>query len=285
VRSEFVALRRVLGRYRWLILGAGLLGAAVAGIAAILMTPVYRAEVVLAPPRGNDGPFVPDVPAPTAGVPGLRPGFDPRVAEEAIATLTSRVVTKAFIADEGLLPALFSDRWDTGRRAWHTRFLDKAPTISDGYRAFDAIRTVSRDPYTGLVTLSIEWKDPGLAATWANGLVFHANRHMQRRAVESIRARMVALEQEMSHSRDVALRARIASLIADQATLMTMANHPKHYAFRVQDPAVPPPAGAFVKPRSALMVALGLMIGVYLGIFLAFTRDAFSSQGSRSPAG
>jgi len=40
------------------------------------------------------------------------------------------------------------------------------------------------DPKTGLVTLSITWNDPNIAAKWANGLVRMANDYLRDQAIE-----------------------------------------------------------------------------------------------------
>ena len=51
----------------------------------------------------------------------------------------------------------------------------EAPTMEDAYRLFDSIRNVDEDIQTGLVTVTVDWSDPKLAAEWANGLVQDVN--------------------------------------------------------------------------------------------------------------
>ena len=64
---------------------------------------------------------------------------------------------------------MFPGKWDAEKKKWKDR--NDVPTDWEAFRMFDKnIRLVSVDRKSGLVTLTIDWKDPALAAAWANSL-------------------------------------------------------------------------------------------------------------------
>lgn len=57
-----------------------------------------------------------------------------------------------------------------------------------------------------------------------------------------------------------------------------LANVRDEYAFKVIDPAVMPEYRDIVRPRRALMLALGLVMGSLFGMMVAFGREYQSSR-------
>ena len=149
---------------------------AVAGVAyALLSTPIYRAEVVLAPTEPEQGPNL------SAGLGGLASlaGIDfgsSADGAQAVATLRSRAFAEEFIRDKDLLPVLFADEWDVSNDRWLDDDPEDWPDIRDGVKFFlEDVRSVTEDRNTGSITLAIEWPDPELAAGWADELVYRVN--------------------------------------------------------------------------------------------------------------
>jgi uncharacterized protein involved in exopolysaccharide biosynthesis len=50
----------------------------------------------------------------------------------------------------------------------------------------------------------------------------------------------------------------------------TLANVREEYAFKVISPAIPSDEDRFVKPRRSFVIVLGAVVGIALGVFLAF---------------
>ncbi len=272
---DFVDLWRVLARRRWTIVLVATLVAAGAIAAAFLMTPVYRAQVLLAP--------VIDEPA-AGGLAALAGQFGGLASlagievpgsgntEEAVAMLRSRQLTTAFIEDESLLPVLFAGSWDETAGAW--RDDDDIPTMDDAYELFDEdIREVTHDTKTGLVTLSIEWTDPQLSADWANALVDRVNTAMRERAIDEADRNVFYLERELQKTGIVELQAAIYRLIESQISNRMLANTRDEYSFKVIDPAVRSDDDNFVRPQRLPMVALGVVLGLVAGVIAAFFAD------------
>ncbi len=258
---------------KWLIAVVTIFVAVASTVLAFLSTPVYRAEVLLAPNSdrtessllsGIAGQF--DT---LSSITRLDLGDDLAV-EEAIATLKSREFTVRFIHSENLLPILFAAKWDAESNAWNVSDPDDVPSDWDAYEIFDTkIREVSKES-NGLIIVHIDWRDRELAATWANRLVTDLNEQMRRQAIEETSESIAYLQKELQSTSIVELKTAISRLIEAQVKKAMLARARDQYSFRVIDPAVAPDADKFVKPNRLLMVFMGTIAGLILGIAVAF---------------
>lgn len=253
---------------------------------AFLSTPVYRAEILLAPvTTAAPGPLSI---MPTEFAELMRnAGFDSYDQErtEAIAILRSREFTSDFIREEGLLPILYEDQWDPKAKSWRAGAGQDTPTIWRAYEKFDnSIRGIEDSYTSGLVTLSIEWEDPVLAAAWANEIVARVNRHLQSGAIIEGERSLDFLTRELKRTTVGEVRATIYRLVETQMQRMMVANIKEEYGFRVLDPAVPPEQRE--RPRRKLVVVTSFLLGVLVAsgaIMLADSRGhrLAASDGTR----
>ncbi len=267
----------VIAESRWLIaaLAIGLAAAAVA--ASFLITPVYRAQVLLAP-------VAPDRPASglaglagqfggIAALAGMGVGADDNTAKS-IAILRSRDFTQRFIRANGLMQVLFADIWDPKAGTWTVKDPGEVP---DDWRAFEkfdqSVRSISRDTETGLVTLTIDWTDPAVARDWANALVRDVNAEVRGRTIEQSRRNIEFLQGQLSETDEVELRTAVYALMESEMKNAMLATVRSESAFEVIDPAVAPQKKSW--PNRGLLAALGFATGLTLGIILAFLRRAF----------
>lgn len=287
---SFGEVWRSLSRRRWLLLATTLAGAMFAGAVVLLMTPVYRAEALLAPVQETSSESLSVASGRFGGLAalaGIDLGTGSGDREEAVALLRSRVLAIAFIEDNDLLPVLFEEEWDAGADSWQSADSDDAPTLWEGYRRFDEdIRTVSVDPRTGLVTLAIEWTDPAVAAAWARQLVERVNAETRARAIREAERSLAYLNTQLQKTDVVELRQAIYGLVENQTKQMMLANVREDYAFKVIDPPTAPDADDPIRPLPALTLLLGSLAGLVLGVLaalLAGSRTGFSgvpeSQG------
>jgi len=269
----------VLRRYRYVV--AGVAGAAlvVSVLLALLMTPIYRAEVLLSPTTGSAEGFRGLLDSMGVGAIGSLLGVGgggstggPRAArQEAIATLTSPYFTQTFIRENNLLPVLFDDLWDPVNEEWLVESPDDVPTPSDGYEFFsEAVQTVTVDDITRLVTMTIDWKDPKVAADWANQLVRRVNDLLRGKAIREAELTIDYLNKELEKTSIVALQQAIYFMIEQQINARTVANVREEYAFKVINPAIAPDEDKFVRPNRMFIICLGLALGVLTGVFAAF---------------
>jgi len=276
---------QILSRYRILVLGAMLLAALLAYVTALLMTPVYRAEVLIAPVTDLDegdrylSPFK-DF-GNIAALAGINLDRRDRKSES-IATLKSRKFSEQFIQDNNLDRLLFSDLWDEKQQRWAVSEDADRPTSWDIYTLFDKhVRRIRENRSTGLVTLSIDWKDPEAAAQWANQLVSSANATLRQQTVEASNQAIAYLQEQLGRTSVVELQQTLHRLIEVEMKKTILANINEEFAFKVIDPATVPQEP--LKPKVAMMVILSTIVGLMLGIILALTLNTFRADAD--PAG
>ena len=270
---------RVLVRYKVMILLIVALSTAAAVVIALISPPVYRAEVLLAPAAKEKGNRMSSIASQFGGMAalaGIQLGGSGGGTEETLATLESRKFIYDFIDDENLMPILFDNIWDEHRGAWDVEDEENIPTSWNGFKKFKNISSLSRDKKTGMITYIIEWKDPELAARWANMLVDRLNRHQQAEAISEAEKNIAFLKKELAKTSVVDMRQAIYRLIEAQTESIMLASVREEYVLKVIDPAVPPKIKS--KPKRKLMVILGFAGGLMFAVFIAFFRDFLANQ-------
>jgi uncharacterized protein involved in exopolysaccharide biosynthesis len=187
--------------------------------------------------------------------------------ERVLATLETRVFLKKFIEEKNLLPIIFEDFWDVASNSWKLQLGQEAFIAEDGISFIRGAIEVDQDK-SGLITLSISWKDPEVAAQWANDLVKQLNEQLRERAIADSRKRVGYLEQELAKTTLQDMRAVLYNLLESEKQKAMLANVNEDFALEVIDPAVAPEIRE--KPKRKLIVALGGVCGVFLGIFAVF---------------
>lgn len=276
-------------RLRWkLVVSIGLLGALVAAVPAFLMTPVYRAEVVIAPvsPDNTAGSIARLMGqlGPLAGFAGDLGGGGIGRREVWLATLRSRELAQGFVASQKILQVLFADRWDASTNRWKAGGAHKpVPTIDDALVLLNReILEINEDKRTGLVTVAVEWRDRQLAARWANDLVAKANAVIRQRAIDESARNIEFLEMQLAKTHILERQQIIYRLIESRTSEIMMANGRPQYAFTVVDNATAPDPDKFVRPQRLLMIVgscfAALLAGSAIAIFLFWRKGARLSR-------
>ena len=269
----------VISARRWLVVVVTLLSGSAAALIAWSIEPSYQADVLVAPAEdksvrssvaGLAGQF--GGLASLAGVSlGTSGGSNSKA--EAVATMGSRALTEAYIRDQSLLPTLFFKRWNAERKAFELDRRGKVPTLWDGNKLFgDQVRTIAEDKKSGLITLSIEWRDPVLAALWANDIVKLTNRTLRERAIAESNRNLAYLNAQLEKNSVVELRQAIFRLIESEVKNVMVAQGSEEYAFKVIDPAVVPEEKS--KPKRGLFVFVGFLLGLLSSCFYALLRPS-----------
>lgn len=188
--------------------------------------------------------------------------------EQVIATLESRKFLRLFINNNKLLPVLFEDLWDAEKKVWILESDQDEPSPNDGYNAFKSAITIDEDKKSGLITLSVSWKDPEIPSEWANDLVKQLNEQLREQAIQDSKKRVGYLEQELAKTTLKDMREVLYRLLESEKQIAMLANVNEDFAFEVIDPAVAPTVRA--EPNRKLIVALGGVCGGFLGIFAVF---------------
>jgi len=194
-------------------------------------------------------------------------GQDAGVKAEALAVLRSDTFLRSFISDWDLLPVLFPGRLDGATGKWKE---GEEPSLGDGTRMLIRnVLRISEDRSTGIVTLSVKWDDPGLAADWANDLISRLNEHMRQAVIQEGEESLNYLAEEAEKASNAELRKAIFELMQNQINRIMLANVRPDYAFKVLDPALPPDLDDPVWPNFAALIVLGLLTGLTMGVLVA----------------
>ncbi|HHI92386.1 MAG TPA: hypothetical protein ENK04_02560 [Gammaproteobacteria bacterium] len=257
---DLFALWRVLLQYKHVLLGVFLFGMLLAAGFAFLSTPIYRAELVMAPSTEEESGGLSSLAGQFGGLASLAgvnlsgAGND---VDRVLATLKSRVFLVPFLQQEQIVP-LFA-RGLSG----------EVPSTLDVYETFsEDVLDVRKDNKTGLMTLGVEWRDPVLAAYWANTLVARLNEHQRQAAIKEAQQSIDYLNQQLSKTSVVDMQQAIYRLIESQTRVIMLANVKKEYVMQVIDPALAPEKR--VRPQRSLILLLGAVLSVMMGIFIIF---------------
>jgi len=273
---DLVRVITSLWERKWLILGVTAV-LAIAGIVyALVATPVYRAEVVLASAQEDRGSNLAAGLGGLASLAGINLGRQGD-STHALATLRSRAFAESFIIDNDLIPVLFASQWNAEDGKWISEGPDEHPDIRDAVRFFtNSVRLVAVNEDSGLIELSIEWTDPEVAANWVGQLVERINDQLRTRDLDDARRQLEYLQSQLQVANLVELRQAISRLIEGQMQTIMLAQAKNEYAFTVIDPARVPDQPT--RPRKPLIVVLMTFCGGMLGIFCALIYNAVRSR-------
>jgi uncharacterized protein involved in exopolysaccharide biosynthesis len=279
-------LAQSLSRHRSLC-GAVFFLAFAAGIAIALLTkPTYRAEALISVIENDSIPSSLSAIAGRLGEIGPLLGLGAagqQETETAIALLGSKELLADFVTDLNLLPILFADQWDPARKSWRDSDPTEAPSLDKGIKFLrEKVLAISRDKSTGLVTVSVYWTDPELAASWANGLIAKADSVLRAIAIEQATKSKQYLDDELAKTSTLEVRESMYRLIEAQVQTIMLAQVRENYAFKVIDKARVPDRDDYVRPRRLIIVLAGAVLGLMLAGALGLLLD--SGAGSQRPA-
>lgn len=264
----FSELIELVWQRKWLVIGITALFAAGSVAYAVFAQQRWRAETLLIPSEQKGTGLAANLGAlgGLAGIAGINLSDD--TSSEALATLQSAEFIGAFIQDQNLLPLLFPHQWDADQGQWRGSDQKQWPDSRDGVRLFQRrILGVSEDPGTRLVTVSVEWTDPVVAAQWANALVERLNARTRERALREAERNVAFLRQELAGANVVTLQESVARLLEREMQNMMLARGNPEYSFRVIDRAAPPKWRA--RPKRILVVILSTVGGGLVAVFVA----------------
>jgi LPS O-antigen subunit length determinant protein (WzzB/FepE family) len=264
----------VLQRWR-LILTVVLAGAVVALTVSLFMPTIYRGKIVVAPVMQSDqvggsglGAALNNDLGGIASLAGIDLGGDAR-KQEFLATLKSMGFARDFVVAENLTPLLFPDRWDTATGTWRRGV--EIPKLGAVVRKFvDRHRTISEDRKTGMVTVTIDWGSPEMAAHLANRTIEMVNDRLRGEAVRDADLSIQYLDKELAKTSMVGVQQGINQLIEQQIDKSMMANVEKEYAYKVIDPAFAPDRKA--SPLRALITCIGAIAGLIFSVAYVLLR-------------
>lgn len=193
-------------------------------------------------------------------------------SQEPLAVLKSRDFTAKFIEDNALLPVFFPDgKGPSGRLV----------DVRDGIEFMEKkVRAVAEDKKTGLITVSVTWEDPEIAAKWANDILARLNEQMRARALEESERNVAFLQREISATNVVSLQQAMGRVLETEMQKLMLARGNEQFAFKVIDKATPPKYRD--SPKRTLVVLVSILAGGFLGILVVFIRKAIRNRPQRA---
>jgi uncharacterized protein involved in exopolysaccharide biosynthesis len=213
----------------------------------------------------------------------------------ALEVLKSRVFLERFINTHQLLvPLMAAKNWDANTntliindevynvttKKWVREV--KAPKKSEpsaweAYKAFMKILSVSANKETGMFTLAIEHYSPEIATQWLLWLVNDINVTIRELDKAEAQRSIDYLTIKLHETQLADMQTVFYQLIEQQTKTIMLAEVSLEYVLKTIDPANAPEEKD--KPKRALIVVLGSMIGGILSVLIVLIRY-FTKKGS-----
>jgi len=277
-------------------------------ILSLFMTNIYTAQAVLKPTsQSQSGGRLAALAGQFGGLASLAGIAMPSSASstEIVNLLESNILRKEVIENHQLLPVLFPDQWDAGKKAWKkpgTSFspfafiaklrtpppgaVKKEPGVPgtwDGIRALNGIVKINYDMKEDVITVAADFHDPEMAARIVDYFIITLNEHMSSEAKRVALVNREYLEKQLLETNDPIVQQKIYNLIADKIETVMMAEVKESFAFKVLDPPMAPDKKS--KPKRAQMAVVALIVSLFMGVFVVLLREYIKKVKEKSAGG
>lgn len=222
--------------------------------------------------------------------------------EAVIATATSDAFLIEFVRKHDLKKVFMAGRWDEEKQAWlppsglmnalwengaRPIMMGERPKVHSPYplaeneptwqRTLDlivkkGIFSIDQDKKSNMVTMSVTWTDPNQAAEWVQWWVDDLNDLIRQRTMAESQSMLDSLIPKLEQPMPAEVRTSIIGMIDEQTKTINAAMVKKDYALKLIDPALAPETVA--KPKRPLILAVAIVLGLMLGVFLAIIRGS-----------
>jgi uncharacterized protein involved in exopolysaccharide biosynthesis len=149
---------------RWRLIGFIFFASTIAAaITSLLLTQIYRAETTILPIQRDSSGQIASMVGRLTDLPFVGSILPSTSGDKLVNVLESRTVRENIINHLDLMNSLFPDKWY--HRIWKP---SEPPTIQDGVEKLDEMTNVRKDSTGDLITISVDFQNPELAATIAN---------------------------------------------------------------------------------------------------------------------
>jgi uncharacterized protein involved in exopolysaccharide biosynthesis len=213
-----------------------------------------------------------------ASLAGIGSGASGGRRQEFIGYLKSRALARAFVEKQQLTRLFYASLWDPQTQNGPS---GRAPTVADATDLFISRRQVDEQPRTGLLVVAFEWRDPLIAAQWANEYVELANEQLRGDAIAESKQSIAYLTAELERTTIEPVRHSLYSIMESRLNQAMVASVEPEYAFKPIDRAEAPDPRKFVRPKRAIEIFLGIVFGGVLGVLFVFWRYSLGGTGTR----
>jgi uncharacterized protein involved in exopolysaccharide biosynthesis len=187
---------RVIKKRRKVILLLFFASVVSAAIISLLMTPIFQAKATLMPVESSQGKFsaalgsLQNLPFVGGAVGGA---LGKTTTDKLISLMNSRTVAEDVIKSLKLMPILFQNAWDEKNNRWK---INRPPTLQDTVNLLKSMVKIA-DDRKGLISISVEYKNPELAANIANGYMDALQRFLSTSAISLAKRNRIFLEKQI----------------------------------------------------------------------------------------
>ena len=272
------------------------------GLYSLYMKDIYSSKAVITPISSKEGGGggLSSLAQQFGGLPGISlPGSSS--SSEIVNLLKSNILREKMIERYNLLPVLFYEKWDEGKKDWKkgeksgfslNPFIyiqkvvaaikpktqnakpktqdqnDGNPTVWDGLRMLHVMVKMNNNAKDNTITVSVDFHDPETAARMVEYFLTTLTDHMSGEAKRVASTNRKYLEEQLGATADPLIRQKIYNLIAQQIETSMMSEVKENFAFKVIDPPRVPDNK--IRPKRSQMVMLSLVASLFAGIFVAF---------------
>lgn len=303
-REDEIDLRElfsILWKGKWIIIGVTFLFAIASVAYALYLPNEYKATAVVQPNESGSGGKLSQLAGQFGGLASLA-GINIGGGESSDAIIAMEVMkswgfAEIFIERYNLAVPLFAakgwrqssnelvideDLYDTHTKKW-VREAPKGKTVEptswELYEKFKEHVSVSQDKETGLVTVSVTYFSPEMSKQWAEWLVEDINQYMKERALKEANESIKYLEEQIRQTSVADIRTVFSELIQEQHKTKMLAQVSEEYIFKKISQVKQPEEKD--KPKRALIVILGSILGGVISIFLVLVGFFFRKDSEK----
>jgi len=190
---------RVIWKRRWLISSIFFISVFSTAIISLRMTPIYQAKATLMPVESSQGRFsaalgaLQNIPFVGGAVGGT---LGKTATDKLISILNSRTAAENVIKSLNLIKVLFKDKEDWKEEIISRWSPKKPPTLQDTVGLLQGIVKIA-DDRKGLISISVEYKDPKLAADIANEYVNALQNFLNTASISLAKRNRIFLEKQI----------------------------------------------------------------------------------------
>lgn len=292
-KNDLVELCQSIWLEKKLIISITLILTVLSSIYAINQPNIYRASTLLAPAGDQGGASgLSNMAGQFGGLASLAGinlgGSGTDKTGLALEVLKSRLFIENFIKKyQLLLPLMATEKWDpntntlilndevydASKKVWliDIKAAKKAePSPWKSYKKFMDIMSVSVDKETGMITLTVEHYSPLIAKQWLIWLVSEINNTMREQDKSEAQRSIDFLSKKLQETQLADMQTVFYQLIEEQTKTIMLAEVSQEYVLKTIDPANTPDENA--KPKTALIIAISFIFGVFLSLFIVFIR-------------
>ena len=257
----------LIKEYRNVFLSSIIVPSLVGLIYALVATSLFRADVIIISNQ-EEGESLVNLSkqySSLAAIAGINVGSAGVVdkTDRSLAILTSRSFLEEFVQKQDLRKKLFPEAWNQEKNKWD----GGEPTAAQTYELLISnIVDVDVDRRTNLITLSVIWNDPILAADWANQIIKDLNKKIREQEVKEYQKSINFIQEQLGNSTSSAsLETVMFNLIEELTKKIMIANVREEYAFKIIDPAVVPEKK--YAPSKRNIVIISFIVGLFISVF------------------